>query len=319
MAILLIFSCILLCILAKMRSDFERKCLEISKFAYKDKRIKKSRRFVYLSDLHEECFGENNAELISRIRALKPDAVLLGGDLIVCRKYRGRGKKAEDRVDNTVQFLHILKQEFPVYFALGNHERRLLEKAGQLPVSTGQEYPEEIRRSAERDRRKLWESLEGIFLLDGQGISLGDIRISALDLDLSYYRNHLKYGKKPMGEAETASVSVHTDAAAFNIVLLHTPMYYRETIAAGADLVLSGHYHGGTIRLPFIGALMTPQYQFFVRECAGEHHYGHGHLVVTRGLGTHSIRIRLNDKPEICLIQVGPDEGETDKNGKDSI
>ena len=89
---------------------------------------------------------------------------------------------------------------------------------------------------------------------------------------------------------------------------MHSPLYLREAAAWGADLVLAGHFHGGTIRLPFIGGLMTPQFQFLLPECAGRFQEGSTEMIVSRGLGTHSIRIRLNDLPEISCIDILPEE-----------
>ena len=102
--------------------------------------------------------------------------------------------------------------------------------------------------------------------------------------------------RKPADEASSA----------YRILLLHSPLYLKESAAAGADLVLSGHFHGGTIRIPGLGGLMTPQYQFFVKECAGSFQEGKTRMLVSRGLGTHSIRIRLNDLPEISCIDLQP-------------
>ena len=98
------------------------------------------------------------------------------------------------------------------------------------------------------------------------------------------------------------------DPACFNVLLLHSPMYLKEAADWGADLVLSGHFHGGTIRLPFLGGLMTPQFQFFVPECAGVFHSGAATMIVNRGLGTHSVNIRLNDLPEISVIDLYREE-----------
>ena len=57
---------------------------------------------------------------------------------------------------------------------------------------------------------------------------------------------------------------------------------------------------------PFIGGLMTPQLQFFVKECAGEFEEDGTRMVVSRGLGTHSVKIRLLDRPEISVIDILP-------------
>jgi predicted MPP superfamily phosphohydrolase len=69
-------------------------------------------------------------------------------------------------------------------------------------------------------------------------------------------------------------------------------------------LTLSGHFHGGTIRLPYLGGVMTPQYQFFLPYCAGEFRSDGKDMIVSRGLGTHSINIRLNNKPQVVVVDL---------------
>lgn len=94
---------------------------------------------------------------------------------------------------------------------------------------------------------------------------------------------------------------------------------FEEYAAWGADLTLSGHFHGGTIRLPVLGGVMTPQYQFFYPRCAGEFElpgrWGErSRMIVGRGLGTHSINIRLNDKPQVVVIRLcGLEDGKSEK------
>lgn len=95
------------------------------------------------------------------------------------------------------------------------------------------------------------------------------------------------------------------DPGKFSILLAHSPMFFHEYAAWGADLTLSGHFHGGTIRLPVLGGVMTPQYQFFYPWCAGEFTCENGKkMIVGRGLGTHSINIRLNNKPQVVVVRV---------------
>ena len=82
-------------------------------------------------------------------------------------------------------------------------------------------------------------------------------------------------------------------------------MFFEEYAAWGADLTLSGHFHGGTIRLPLLGGLMTPQYQFFFPWCSGCFSDKNGRkLIAGRGLGTHSINIRFNNKPQVVVLIV---------------
>ena len=95
------------------------------------------------------------------------------------------------------------------------------------------------------------------------------------------------------------------DEKRFSILQAHSPMFFEEYAAWGADLTLSGHFHGGTIRLPVLGGVMTPQYQFFYPRCAGEFTDEKGRrMLVGRGLGTHSIKIRFCDKPQVLVVKL---------------
>ena len=94
------------------------------------------------------------------------------------------------------------------------------------------------------------------------------------------------------------------------ILLAHSPLYFDAYAKWGADLTLSGHFHGGTIRLPGLGGVMTPQYQFFLPWCAGIFEKQGHYMAVSRGLGTHSINIRLNNRPQLLVIRIcHPKEG----------
>ena len=75
------------------------------------------------------------------------------------------------------------------------------------------------------------------------------------------------------------------DEKRFQILLLHSPMYFENCARWGADLTLCGHFHGGTIRLPLLGGVMTPQYQFFLPWCAGAFERDGKRMIVSRGLG----------------------------------
>ena len=69
-------------------------------------------------------------------------------------------------------------------------------------------------------------------------------------------------------------------------------------------MTLAGHFHGGTIRIPGLGGVMTPQYQFFLPWSAGNFERNGKRMIVSRGLGTHSINIRLNNRPQLVLIRL---------------
>ena len=109
----------------------------------------------------------------------------------------------------------------------------------------------------------------------------------------------------------------NTDPGRFQILLMHSPLYFAEARQWGADLTLSGHFHGGTIRIPGVGGLMTPQYQFFLPWCAGSFVEGQQAMAVGRGLGTHSINIRLNDLPQLLCVRLLPGQQFSVSSGKE--
>ena len=72
----------------------------------------------------------------------------------------------------------------------------------------------------------------------------------------------------------------------------------------GADLILSGHLHGGLVRCPGIGAVVTPQGFLFPKYSGEMRREGEQTIVVSRGLGSHTINIRLFNMPEVIAIEV---------------
>lgn len=279
------------------RSHAERNSLRTEVYQISTKGRCCRHRFVFLTDLHEKCFGKDNARLLAHIRAAKPEAILIGGDSIVSR----HGFQGEDRVETTVRLLGQLKQHYPVYYAFGNHEQRLFDKAASAPPEDAallQGY-----RRAKKKAKQLRAALSGVTVLDNRTVLHGDVSISGIGLSERFFEKQL-FGKKEPLTAEELREKTGALSGGFHIFLLHSPLYLKEAAQAGASLVLSGHFHGGTIRLPFLGGVMTPQYHFFLPECAGEFHKGDATMVVGRGLGTHSVNIRLNNRPQICVIDL---------------
>lgn len=268
------------------RSRYERDCLVTEKYRIASEKIHgQGKTIVFLTDLHNKEFGEENSRLLETVRKVKPDAVLFGGDGMVA-------KRGNSDVRIPLALLTELAKEFPVYCGNGNHESRMVWKTDVY----GETY--EHYRMALEDA--------GIRYLSNEAADLdSDIRIYGLDLPKSAYRPRL--GEIPEGLLkETLG---EPDPEKFCLLLAHSPLFFEEYAAWGADLTLSGHFHGGTIRLPLVGGVMTPQYQFFYPRCAGYFELpGKGReksrMIVGRGLGTHSINIRLNDKPQVVVVRL---------------
>ena len=267
------------------RSEYERKALSLEEVSVETDKITRDWTFVFLSDLHENTFGRDNERLLAAIDAVKPDAVLSGGDLIVTKK--GRAKTAVSEA-----LLARLAARYPVYCGNGNHENRM--------VWTRKEYGGNYERYIGRLKEM------GIICLSDQSAVLKkEVRISAVNLDPCFYKK-ANSGKLSSMEPEYVEKKLGPAAGkdCFQILLAHSPLFFDAYRKWGADLTLSGHFHGGTIRIPGLGGVMTPQYQFFLPVCAGTHEREGRYMAVSRGLGTHSINIRLNNRPQLLAIRL---------------
>ena len=267
------------------RSEYERKALSLEEVSVETDKITRDWTFVFLSDLHENTFGRDNERLLAAIDAVKPDAVLSGGDLIVTKK--GRAKTAVSEA-----LLARLAARYPVYCGNGNHENRMVWNRKEY----GGNYERYIGRLKEM----------GIICLSDQSAVLKkEVRISAVNLDPCFYKK-ANSGKLSSMEPEYVEKKLGPAAGkdCFQILLAHSPLFFDAYRKWGADLTLSGHFHGGTIRIPGLGGVMTPQYQFFLPECAGTHEREGRYMAVSRGLGTHSINIRLNNRPQLLAIRL---------------
>lgn len=265
-----------------LRSQYERDHFVVEETVIESEKIRKNRILIFLSDLHNKEFGKDNQRLHEAIDQINPDAVLIGGDTMVTRP------ADKIRLEVTAALVKRLVKHYPVYYANGNHEQRLAWE----PDIYGSQYQELCRFLRKNG---------AIHLSDRSALLGEDIRISGLNIDKNYYQKFSrwrfdeKYIEKRLGKA---------DQRRYQILLAHSPMFFDACADWGADLTLSGHFHGGTIRIPFLGGVMTPQYQFFSPWCAGSAARDGKRMLISRGLGTHSINIRINDKPQVIVVRL---------------
>lgn len=269
-----------------LRSEYEKKHFVTETYTVKTDKIEQGElHFVFLSDLHNNTFGPENEALIAAIDRIHPDGVLIGGDLIVCRK--------SVEVEAGLHLAKALAKRYPVYYANGNHEDRMNRRRDRY----GDQYD------------RFLSALKGAgvhCLSDESMMGPGKVCITGCGLDEEQYRHRFTLPKLSPGELRRRVGEA--DSEYFQILMLHSPLFFDECRRWGADLTLSGHFHGGTVRLPFFGGLMTPQYQFFQPWCAGRFDRDGKTMLVSRGLGTHSINVRLNNRPQLIDIRLSKKE-----------
>lgn len=257
---------------------------QVTTYRFKSAKIRQPFRFVVLSDLHNKEFGKNNNRLLEQIRKLSPDAVLIAGDLLTA--------KAGESVEPAANLVEALAQEYPVYYGLGNHEQRL-ERSQKL-VKMKEEYwkrldAADVHPLSDEDR-----------LLIEHGV-----RIYGLSLDKKYYQ---RFHNVPMHESYLAEKLGMADKNHYVILLAHNPDYFKDYCKWGADLVLSGHNHGGIICLPFLGGVISPKCTLFPKYDAGRFEENETTMLLSRGLGTHTLPIRLLNHAQLLYVELLPEK-----------
>ena len=281
-------------ILLFIYSQWERNQLRVTKYSIFSEKVKKAHRFVFITDLHEKEFGKDNQILLKKIEALKPEWIFIGGDLPI--SYSGEESTERDQVEKSCHLLYALAEKYPLYYAFGNHEEKHFSK-----------------KDLQGKQEIFQEALKKVELLQNRSVFLTkDMQLSGLSLDLSYYRPLLWKEKKPLGEEDRKNwekaiglSGENSSENIFRIALMHSPFYQKEMEELPVDLVLSGHFHGGAIGFPGF-ALMTPQYKFFVKNPRGLRKVGNQWHFTGRGLGTHSINVRLANFPELACFDILP-------------
>lgn len=245
-------------------------------------------RFAVMTDLHGLEFGEGNRELISAVYKHKPDAVLVLGDMIV--------REQHESLLRAGNMLSALASRYPVYYALGNHEYKNFTT--EKHRSQYMEYEENLEKAGVRFLHNQQACLE---------IAGTKFTFHGLELPLIYYHkpNSPKLSLKVM-EALIGTPS----SEGVHVLLAHNPKYGNTYFSWGADLILSGHYHGGVVRLGEHRGLTSPQYILFPPYCCGEFRKGDRQMIVSAGLGEHTIPVRINNPRELLMVTMKPLENQ---------
>lgn len=240
-------------------------------------------RIVVISDLHGKEYGKDNSRLLSKISEQKPDAIFVVGDML-------DDSDAENGFSKTTKLLASLSDIAPVYFSFGNQEKEYSDDIIDGFVNTITE--------------------NGIIALDEAFV---DCEINGQKIRVGGTTGYAFPFGRPKEEFENSDEYIFlkdmekTDLP--TIVLSHKPDTF---IFNGAhnywnniDLVVSGHTHGGVIRLPFLGGLYAPMQGFFPEYDCGFYMLGEKmKMVITSGLSGYNFIPRFLNLPEICVLNL---------------
>lgn len=242
-----------------------------------------SKKILLLSDLHRKhFFGRKNKYLFKLIRKSKPDCILVAGDLV-------NGLGGMKNVRYAEQILSSLsKLNVPIFYTYGNHELKLEIH-----------FPEafaKLEETASKYATVLNNHGALVTFPDAPGPSL---QLYGLKLKLNYYHGDVK---EQMQRVCPGNVFKSGADGLYNILIVHDPTYLESYLETGADLIVAGHFHGGIIRLPFLGGVISPRYRLFPSYTKGLYKCGNQRMIVSAGIGWHTIPFRLFNRPEIVEI-----------------
>ena len=219
------------------------------------------------------------------IEAQKPTGILIAGDMLTA-------KSGKD-FNHVLRFLSKLGEKYPIYYGNGNHEYRL------------KLYPENYGTMAEEYEKGL--SKLDIFPLCNESTKVDDEKlvIYGLEIDKKYY----KRGKKTFMEDNYLTEKLgRPDKGVYNILLAHNPAYFKNYAAWGADLVVSGHVHGGIMRLPLLGGVISPALTLFPKYSGGLYKEatkdGVSTMILSNGLGSHTLPIRIFNPAQLIVLEL---------------
>lgn len=230
-------------------------------------------RIVQVSDLHAKQFGAGGAVLLQRIRALEPDLIAVSGDLLDHRR---------SVAEVSTALVRDLHEVAPVYLVTGNHE------------FMSREWPH-FRDAVE---------LAGATVLQKRAVA---VELSGgRSLTMAGIDDYLYFGKS-IAAYRAALAEVAREAAELPrpvVLLAHRPEHFAAYVELGFDLVLSGHAHGGQVRIPGIGPLFAPDEGILPKHAQGMHRINGSFLIVSRGLGPSRIPLRIFNRPELVAVDI---------------
>lgn len=232
-------------------------------------------RIAQVSDLHNTEFGKNNAELLKLLSESRPDIIAITGDLIDAN---------HTDVGIALGFVQESVRIAPTYYVTGNHE------AASPQYDTLKAGLEEAR----------------VIVLEDEAVSLerNGETITLLGLgDPDFTVNGDMFGETS-AMVSTKLKNLDDGEGGYTILLSHRPELFETYVNCGTDLVFAGHAHGGQFRLPFIGGLVAPNQGLFPQYDAGLYTDGSTSMVVSRGIGNSIIPFRINNRPEIVLVEL---------------
>lgn len=247
----------------------------------------KPRKILLLSDLHNCKYGKNNEKLLRAICEEAPDMILIAGDMLV-------GKQGVS-TEVAKELVEKLPEICDTYYGNGNHEQRMKENV-------------EKYNNAYEDYHTYLQK-KGVVFLENDKVEMmwEDCPVNVWGLEIPR-KSYEKFCKVSIPDGFIEDTLGKANDNKYNILIAHNPLFVKDYIEWGADLIVSGHLHGGVARIPFWRGVISPQGGLFPKYSGEMKREGNTSIVVSKGIGIHTIPIRFFNPAEIVVLHVGGSE-----------
>lgn len=255
---------------------YEDNVLQISHYKIVNSKIPdefKNYKIIQISDFHNVKSKKLNKDLVENISKEKPDIIVITGDFVDANR---------TNIDVAINFINNIKDIAKVYYVTGNHEW------------AAKEY-----NQLKKELIKL-----GVKILDNklEKITINDSSINLIGINDPSFANEPTVEDKEIVNKEINDIDY--DDENFTILLSHRPELYDVYVNNSIDLALTGHAHGGQIRLPIIKGILAPNQGLFPKYSEGIFTKENTTMVVSRGIGNSVFPFRINNRPELVVIEL---------------
>ena len=258
-------------------------------------------RVIQISDLHNCSYGKNNSKLVDRARKLKPDMIIYTGDIVE--------SKAKSN-DKAISLCKELSDVAPSYYIYGNNEVEIYYDNPLTQESLDKKFgfndetrePGKLTEITDELTKKLEDSGVKVLKNKYDTITVGTTEVDVYGVLTSNPSSFWSYSGESFDEY------IYSDENHLKITAIHEPLLLEEYFPdSWGDLVIAGHNHGGTVKIPMVGPLYTRD-GGLLPDRGGHYVYGRYEvqgrpLIISSGLENKNI-FRINNQPELVIIDI---------------
>lgn len=258
-------------------------------------------RIIQLSDLHDCSYGKDNSEIVDRVKDLEPDLIIYTGDIV---------DSTTTSTERVVGLCKKLAEIAPSYYIYGNNEvekyydvlltQKALDK--KFGFNDDNRNPSKLLETTDELTQKLTESGVNVLKNRHDTITVGTTEVDVYGVLTSNPSAFWSYSGESFGEY------LYSNEDRLKITAIHEPVLFEEfTPDTWGDLVLAGHHHGGTVKIPIIGPLYTHEDGLLPAKrghyVCGRYEVQGRPLIISAGLENKNI-FRINNQPELVVVDI---------------